>query len=738
MLFILYGATGEMGYKSREYLKKNGFQAVDKYHYAVSPVLKTRYDARNFVSEEAFLDNTDSMFRYEVGGIMVGFSQQQISDAVCNKTNRLLPLSTRNLPVPFISALSEIKKIYGDSVCLVYTYIDDRTLQSVISRLDNVTEEEAKVRYEIGCDVKRNYLQYQHIFDHVLLYGGEDSLFNYQSLYTQIDHMLHTMSADKADDTHYGDVFVFYTQKDQDIYAQIHDELVCNGINVFWGSQNTVDHNWADSMARAIQNAKIVVPIITNNALSSSWVLEETNFAFECAEKNGTLIIPVFEEGVDLNQNADLERKMEFLNRIFISNNQVRAAATELADMIGNLLTAETTLKAFSRQVENYLCLKMYEQAEKCQVAYIALCDKVFAMSYGTFIDQEACLQARTKLISILLDMQQYGQALDCTIEALNFDIDSDMYGVLVEQFAICCAYLDMDTDAVEKLAKDRLIEFAGMAWWQGEDERVQKYFCSRLEKLLESFRKTLETAEYTRKKAEIPKTKHSADEDKIAEYGELAIALFEDIIQEQAKALSRHDLILGYERILNYCKHVGLKGMVADKCISRIAELSAREEPGDVTKRSMETDALKIYLGQAMPHSGEYDVFLSFKSEDEALARKVYDYLTQSGKEVFFSRETLLQRGDSEYERVIYDALDHAKHMVLVTSNPDYLKTEWVMEEWRAFNNELREGRKTGNLVLVMADDVVGDKGRLPGQLRQKEIIKTSEFRSRLLSYLR
>lgn len=40
-------------------------------------------------------------------------------------------------------------------------------------------------------------------------------------------------------------------------------------------------------------------------------------------------------------------------------------------------------------------------------------------------------------------------------------------------------------------------------------------------------------------------------------------------------------------------------------------------------------TEALKIYLGQALPMSGKYDVFLSYKSEDEVLAKKVHDYLT-------------------------------------------------------------------------------------------------------------
>lgn len=117
--------------------------------------------------------------------------------------------------------------------------------------------------------------------------------------------------------------------------------------------------------------------------------------------------------------------------------------------------------------------------------------------------------------------------------------------------------------------------------------------------------------------------------------------------------------------------------------CISRIAELSSLDVSYETSESSFETEALKIYLGQILPMSGKYDVFLSYKSED-------------------------------------------------------YLKSPWVKDEWSTFNNEIREGRKNGNLILLLSDDIEFDKGRLPGQLRQKEIIKMSEFRSRLLSYLR
>ena len=79
MLFILYGSHTGMGYKSREFFRKNGVQIITKYHYAESdPVLTAFYEPRNFVDEITFLKNTDTIYRYSTGNIQSGFSQSQI------------------------------------------------------------------------------------------------------------------------------------------------------------------------------------------------------------------------------------------------------------------------------------------------------------------------------------------------------------------------------------------------------------------------------------------------------------------------------------------------------------------------------------------------------------------------------------------------------------------------------------------------------------------------------------
>jgi len=734
MLLILYGAIAEMGLKSRQHLIQSGFQLVEKYNYAVAPKLTTKYGTRNYVSEKEFYENTDSLFRYEVGGIKVGFNQKQISDAVCDKTNSLLTLSTKD-----ISFLSEIKRVYGDKVCLIYAYIDDATLKSIIFSLDGITEDEAQVRLDTGRDVKQSYLQFKNIFDHVVIYSGEGSVFDYRNLFRQFDCIIGSRTmADKAK-VRYADVFISYTRRDSAIYSQMQTALNQRGITVFDDRQLSAGTEWASVIADAIQNAKIVIPVITDNSLASAWVLEETQFALESAEKNGTLIIPVFDSNVNLDKAPSIKHRLELLSCVFFEDGVVADASEKLAEKIQKLLSAEANLKAYSKQVENYLCLKMYDQAKNWQQAHLELCDEVYSLSNGSFLDFEACLLSRIKLISIFIDMKLYSEGLELSIEALNMLTDEDEYDALVEQFSLCCAYLGMNETEVRDLLINRLCEFVKFEHpeyivgnWEKEE------LVSRLDNFIDRFNSAQNIIENKSDTAVAEVKDKADDESKIAQYGELAIALFEDIIQDNSKSLSRHDLILGYERILNYCKHVGLKGDVADKCISRIAELNSFEESASFGESSVASEALKIYLGQALPRSGEYDVFISYKSEDEVLAKKVYDYLTQSGKEVFFAKETLPQLGDSEYRTAIFDAIERSKHMVVVSSQPDYLKTKWVKKEWDTFDNEVTDGRKDGTLILVLADDIVANKGNLPIELRAKEIVKMSEFRNRLLSYLR
>ena len=189
---------------------------------------------------------------------------------------------------------------------------------------------------------------------------------------------------------------------------------------------------------------------------------------------------------------------------------------------------------------------------------------------------------------------------------------------------------------------------------------------------------------------------------------------------------------------------HGGTAEVLADKLAESASLASCRTTGGRLPSMPMPPSAepsVSKAPSRSVPPVSEatdgYDVFISYKSDDEAMASTLFRFLVSHGKRVFFSRESLPLLGSSEYEDRIFEALDGAKHMVLIGSDPAYFKTEWVMDEWKTFNNEKREGRKSGNLVIVLADAVARDKGRLPLQLRNTTIVRWGEVETDLLPYL-
>ncbi|MEI6502925.1 MAG: toll/interleukin-1 receptor domain-containing protein, partial [Armatimonadota bacterium] len=114
--------------------------------------------------------------------------------------------------------------------------------------------------------------------------------------------------------------------------------------------------------------------------------------------------------------------------------------------------------------------------------------------------------------------------------------------------------------------------------------------------------------------------------------------------------------------------------------------------------------------------------VFISAKSDDYEHAAQVYQFLIERGARVFFSRESLPQLGNADYGDQIDEALEEAAHMVVVTSSKKHVMSSWVKREWRLFDNELRSGRKTGNLLTVTTGGMQIDD--LPITLRGFEVV--------------
>jgi len=180
---------------------------------------------------------------------------------------------------------------------------------------------------------------------------------------------------------------------------------------------------------------------------------------------------------------------------------------------------------------------------------------------------------------------------------------------------------------------------------------------------------------------------------------------------------------------------------------IQRTASVIAVDEDinslGDVSIDSgLETtrygqDAMLDDLSDFMASANDYyDVFISKKSEDTAIAKKLCCFLEAHGLRCFESDRNLAAIGDSDYSAIINEALDKSYHLVVICSDPEYFKSRWVKHEWSSFANEKRSGGKKGNIITIKADSI--DRQDVPYELRALEMFNLSDYKDKILPYLR
>nr|MDO8119208.1 toll/interleukin-1 receptor domain-containing protein [Candidatus Sigynarchaeota archaeon] len=136
----------------------------------------------------------------------------------------------------------------------------------------------------------------------------------------------------------------------------------------------------------------------------------------------------------------------------------------------------------------------------------------------------------------------------------------------------------------------------------------------------------------------------------------------------------------------------------------------------------------IKKFLESKIPvdKSGIYDVFISYNTVDLVHAKQVQDFLNADGFSVFLANDSIPKVGVTDYRRLIDDAIEHATHMIVVASSRENVESRWVEAEWGLFINEIRAGRKVGNLLTIVTEDL--NTGMLPISLRGFEVISLNE----------
>lgn len=293
--------------------------------------------------------------------------------------------------------------------------------------------------------------------------------------------------------------------------------------------------------------------------------------------------------------------------------------------------------------------------------------------------------------------------------------------------------YLELVKISNGEMQRNAYKKAAECALYLGEDDEATRLFAEAhiedIPSITQSQRLTL--------------TRNNNDEVyiNIVKYCDASIDLFQSMLGSAMSEEALNCLRANYKRLINYCKTVGGMEQYIDIILQKMENIEYIKVKKTLNENDIDYDrkikSYRNYLGLDFPEADNYDVFISYKSEDEALARRVFEFLIGAGKRVFFAREALPVMGKTEYREAIMDALDHSQHFILVTSNLAYIKSNWVKEEWSFFISKLIESAHKGNFALIVYDDCNVTPEALPPNLRYKQRFYMSNFKDCLLPYL-
>ena len=180
MFVILYGLTGEIGHRARAHFASSGFRRMEKIYYFETDEERSAVEAEGFtvVSSPKEIERSCD-YSYRVNNRLIGFNKKDFDSAANGAEDMYTSVACSD-----IEFLKNLKADYGDYITLIYVYFDDNTLENAILYYE---ESKRAERLATGRMLKHVYINNPNLFDSVVLYGGEDSVFNEENLYLQLD-----------------------------------------------------------------------------------------------------------------------------------------------------------------------------------------------------------------------------------------------------------------------------------------------------------------------------------------------------------------------------------------------------------------------------------------------------------------------------------------------------------------------------------------------------------------------
>lgn len=293
MLFVVYGATLDMGYETRKFFAGEGFEVVQKYNYVADDAKVDKdkyvnasadanyakwYDDKIYVEKEE-IDKCD--FRYELDGVYLGFDQQQIMDAVHGVKNCILTVGGASL-----SLVLQLKRAYGNYVTIINLFEDYDAVLKSIEIGESISESEKSVRVDANMRMQKHYLENTDAFDEVVIYATGHPVYSLEALKTQYRSIIKrrtevekVLNNQKYVSLPYEGaepyLFISYAHSDKDAVFPTMAALQRNSVRLWYDDGIHGGDNWMKILAQKIDESYAVLLFCSEKHMNSRFCQAE-------------------------------------------------------------------------------------------------------------------------------------------------------------------------------------------------------------------------------------------------------------------------------------------------------------------------------------------------------------------------------------------------------------------------------------------------------------------------------
>lgn len=160
-------------------------------------------------------------------------------------------------------------------------------------------------------------------------------------------------------------------------------------------------------------------------------------------------------------------------------------------------------------------------------------------------------------------------------------------------------------------------------------------------------------------------------------------------------------------------CYATTIESILGDSDYKRATELAPPDVREYYARQAEYIERVRKEWVDKASHEAPYDVFICYKdsdlangidrTQDSIAAQELYIHLMEQGYRVFFSRESLRDKVGEKYEPYIFNALSTAKVMLVYGTNPEFITSTWLKNEWTRYHKRILAGdKKQGSLVTI------------------------------------